>query len=182
MENKYERLLQRWKELSKIATLDDIEFLQEIDCIEHFLLLEKEGARYEFVLKFAKEKGLKRVFDIGCAMGHQSEVFIGSDIEYIGINDLPVKNYWNSDRYKYITKQYPFKIEAKETDLAASLLCITWNCYLYEGEKTLKEQCEALTRDFKHVLLYMQQDKLLFVAKYFKGYEILHDNFVYFYN
>ena len=115
-------------------------------------------------------------------MGHQSEVFIDSDIEYIGINDLPVKNYWNSDRYKYITKQYPFKIEAKETDLAVSLLCLTWNCYLYKGEKTLKEQCEALTRDFKNVLLYMQKDKLLFVAKYFKSYEMLHDNFVYFYN
>lgn len=136
---------------------------------------------YEAFARITKEKGFNRVFDIGTAFGLQSEVFLNEGIDYIGINDGDL-NFWNKDKFEYIVGEYPFKIEAKETDLAISSLCLTWNCYLYEGEKTLSKQCNALSRDFKACLLYMQMDKLDFVKRYFKGHEIIDNKLIYFYN
>ncbi len=180
MKVRYKKLSKRRKYLQENSTIDDTPMLMEVDCIDHIFALNKLE-QYTEVLKFAKSKGFKRVFDIGCAYGHQSEAFIDSDIEYIGIDDGVPGEYWNLDKYIYISEHYPFKINATETDLAVSILCLTWNCYLYEGEKTLKEQCEALKRDFKHVLLYMPKDKVGFVKEYFKGYEQVNE-FMYFYN
>ena len=95
---------------------------------------------YEVFAKIAKEKGFSRVFDIGTAFGLQSEVFLNEGIDYVGINDGNL-NFWNKDKFKYIVGEYPFKIEAKETDLAVSSLCLTWNCYLHEGENYKNMQC-----------------------------------------
>lgn len=175
---KYEKLSQRRDYLNKLTDeVDDTNALMEMDCIDHFFECE-EYKTYGKILRFAENNGFKRVFDIGCAYGHQSEVFINSKVDYIGINEDEC-DYWNKDRYKYISKHYPFEIKANANDLAVSVLCLTWNCYLYEKDKTLKEQCEALSRDFRNCLLYMQINQLEFVKKYFKNCKIIDKNLVY---
>lgn len=177
----YKRLSDRIGELNRLYDeTKDILYMMEDDCICHFF--ECEGyKKYEIILDFAKHNNFKRVFDIGCAFGHQSEVFLNSNIEYVGI-DSGEFNFWNNDRYKYISKEYPFTIKADKDDLAVSVLCLTWNCYLYENERTLHEQCNQLKKDFKHCLLYMDNKKIEFVKRYYNNYKILDGNFIYFYN
>lgn len=155
-------------------------YRSELDCLDNFFECEIY-IKYDKILNFAENNGFKRIFDIGCAYGHQSEMFLNSVVEYVGIDEIPC-THWNTEKYKYISKHYPFKIEAHSDDLAVSSLCLTWNCYLYEGNKTLKEQCEVLQRDFKSCLLYMQMDQLDFVKKYFKTYEVIDKDMVYFSN
>lgn len=62
------------------------------------------------------------------------------------------------------------------------LLCLTWNCYLYEKEETLRQQCEALQRDFEHCLLYIANDKVDFVSRYFKKMQQVKQKLYYFSN
>lgn len=178
---KYQRIVDRRKECDNLyESTKDSNYLMEMDCIDH--IFECEGYKtYERIQEFCKEYNFKTIYDIGCAYGHQSEVFINSDINYVGINNCKL-DYWNRDRYDYITQQYPFKIEVKENELGISVLCLTWNCYLYNGEQTLNEQCEALKRDFNSCLLYMSKDKINYVSKYFKNNQVVDENLVYFYN
>lgn len=178
---KYQRLLNRHKEcLDLYEQTNDTRYLMEVDCIEHFFGVSGLE-RYEAIMNFARNNNITRVFDIGCAYGHQSEVFLENSIDYVGIEACS-DNFWNKDKFKYIQKEYPFKIDSKASDLAVSVLCLTWNCYLYEGEKTLTEQCEALQRDFKHCLLYLANDKIEFVLKYFKNHKKIDEDLYYFYN
>lgn len=157
-----------------------MKYLIEHDSLCSFF--ECSGAiRYKTILRFAKENNFKRIYDIGCANGYQSEIFLNSNVEYIGIDEYK-SDFWNKEEFKYIIDNYPFYIDTNEDDLAVSVLCLTWNCYLSEGELTLKKQCEQLKKDFKHCLLYICQEQIEFVSRYFENYKILNDNFVYFYN
>lgn len=173
-------LIERSKECMDLYDkTGDSEYLMEIDCIDHFF--ECEGLnKYSLVAKFCKERGFNKAYDIGCAYGHQSEVFLLNGINYFGI-DENCTNFWNKDKCEYKTKSYPFKINAKENELAVSILCLTWNCYLDEGDITLHNQLKQLSDDFNNCLLYIAKDKVNIVKKYFKGYEHIEGNFHYFY-
>lgn len=178
----YKRIIERKREIDLLyeQTKED-KYLWEDDCINHFF--ECEGYKtYETIADFCIYNNIKRVFDIGCAYGHQSEIFLKKQIGYIGINNMKL-DFWNKDKYQYIIDSYPCKIETHSSDLAISVLCLTWNCYLYEGEKTLKEQCEALSKDFRQCLLYLQPDRLEFVSKYFRNFRSTsYKGLIYFYN
>lgn len=145
------------------------ELMMEMDCIDN--LFECKGIEtYEQIAEICKENGFDRVFDIGCAYGHQSIIFSEADIWYFGIGNDNVE-FYNRSKCSYEIGKYPFQLihaTNNNRSVAVSVLCLTWNCYLYEGDKTLREQLEALQRDFKHVILYMQADKLSEVEKYFK--------------
>ena len=113
-------------------------------------------------------------------------MFLNNNIKYIGINDYYL-DFWNYNKYDYIVREYPFEYESKYfevnySDLPISVLCLTWNCYLYNGEETLRKQIEALSRDFRHCLLYMSKDKLDFVKQYYYGCKRLGESLMYFYN
>ena len=183
----YERIQDFWNKYSKKADedIDNINILMMMDSIENFFEC-KTYKKYELVLKFCKENNIHRIYDIGCAFGFQSEIFLNSSITYIGI-DEGTQKFWNNNKFQYIIGHYPFKIKAQKNDLAVSSLCLTWNCYLHEKEKTLREQCKALERDFAHCLLYITKDKIDFVNKYFKENKVLSKDrfgtgFVYFSN
>jgi hypothetical protein len=180
-ERKYQRLADRAKECLELyrRTLD-IKYLMEEYCIAH--LFECQGIdTYEQIASFCKERGIQRVVDIGCAYGHQSEVFLNEGIQYLGV-DEDNGIFWNLDKFQYIVNRYPCELPIQKGDLGVSVLCLTWNCYLYEGEKTLKEQCEALQRDFEHCLLYMVPERVNFVHRYFKKVEEIGENLYYFSN
>lgn len=177
----YKRLDKRLKELCKLYNeTQDVKYAMESESVCIFFECRKDN-KYEFILNFANKHNLKRIYDIGCAYGHQSEVFLNQDVDYIGIEMAKI-DFWNNDKFKYIVGNYPFKIDTNKDDLAVSVLCLTWNCYLYEGEETLRKQCEQLQKDFKHCLLYLPKEKIEFVKKYFKYHKILEEGFVYFYN
>lgn len=175
------RLLDEYKRCRQLydETHDD-QYIQKTYSLEHYFECET-GQTYEFIKDFAKENGFHRVYDIGCAYGYQSEIFLNEGVDYIGINN-DLLDYWNKDVFRYITKTYPFRLaNITKEELAISVMCLTWNCYLYEKD-TLHDQCLALSRDFDNVLLYMSNDKINEVSKYFKGNQKLGNNFVYFYN
>lgn len=115
---------------------------------------------YEQIAKICKEKGFTSVVDIGCAYGHQSVVFDYAGIEYVGIDlGMPPASFFNFSKHKYISGEYPlpFGIVTDGKTCAISNLCLTWNCYLWEGEKTLNEQMTALSRDFRNAILYIHE-------------------------
>lgn len=177
----YSRLVKRYEEISLLyrETLND-EYLIEDHCIAH--LFECEGLKnYETIALFCEEHDIKRVVDIGCAYGHQSEVFLQTNIDYIGVNDTQL-DFWNKEHFQYVTGAYPCELPLKKGDLGISVLCLTWNCYLYEKEKTLINQCEALQKDFEHCLIYVQPDHLKVISKYFKNIHHIKGNFYYFSN
>lgn len=181
MKKAYERLDKRLTELSwEVPGLSrDQETLRfmEGDSIMHFL-----GAggieNYEQVVAFCQERNIHRVFDIGAAYGHQSECFLDTDIEYVGVDDAALDR-WNSDKYQYIQGVYPCPLPVETDDLAVSVLCLTWRCYLQEGEKTLHQQCEALAKDFSHALLYVMDSAIDTLKNYFSSVEKLPGGFVY---
>lgn len=181
----YQSLLERREELFEkgkelyLKGEDTIQYDMEMDCIDHFF--ECEGWRtYEAIAKFCKENQIERVVDIGCSYGHQSECFLHEGIDYVGVNDGNLRNFWNQDRFQYILGRYPCEVPVKPNDLGVSVLCLTWNCYLYENEKTLKEQCEALKRDFDHCLLYITNEAKNYVSQYFKKVKSIGKNLYYF--
>lgn len=179
---KYARLNQREKEL---MTLFD-ETKERNYLMEHYNLITAMDIgtfkTYELIREKAISLGIDTVYDIGCAYGFQSEVFLEGGVGYTGIDDYGIENYWNAGVFEYITKPYPFKIEASENAIAISVLCLTWNCYLYEGDKTLEAQLSALKRDFKQCILYVAKDKVDAVAKYYEKYDMISDGLYHFYN
>ena len=177
MPKKYQRLLDRREEcIRKYKETNKIEYLKEDDAILHFL---GAGGRehYEFVVDFCNKNDFSFVYDIGAAYGHQSEVFLKNykNIEYVGIEaSIDGKEWlWNNDHYAYFENEYPCKLHTTDKDLAVSVLCLGWNCYLSEGEKTLNKQFKALARDFKQALIYAPQHILPTVNKYFNEVELL---------
>lgn len=136
---------------------------------------------YEKIALFVKQIGAKRVIDIGCAFGHQSEVFLNEGIHYIGVDEHQIP-FWNAQKFDYIVGNYPCPLPVSDGDITVSVFCLTWNCYLHEREKTLKEQCEALQRDFQHCLLYLEKDKVEYVSRYFRNTERIDNKLYYFSN
>lgn len=162
-----DKLLMESKEWSHIGS--------EMYGIEHMF-----GAggldNYSYILEFALEHGFDHVVDIGCAYGHQSGLFQLANIQYDGIDQ-----HANSmDCYKRGEKginyhelhygEEPLKsINITENTLAVAVLSLGWNIYLYEDEKTLDKQIQALSEDFKHMLMYVQND---FIPVFEKTFEV----------
>lgn len=145
-----------------LMNLYDIEELMEC---EHF-------AVYDAVAKFCKNNGFNRVFDIGCADGYQSEMFLQNDLEYVGVEGFFTgKGYWNDDKFLYIEKEYPFSISTSAKDIAVSHMCIGWNCYKTK-EDTWERQIEQLAADFRHILLYSQKEILPILERYYAIEEV----------
>lgn len=168
--SEYPNLEARYRELGKLmgdAQTEDekSEAMMEDDSLCHVM----ESGRisiYENILLHAKSLKGKRVVDIGCAYGHQSEVFVDSGIEYVGVTNH-ISKFFNRERFEYIPGQYPCELPLQSGDIGVSVLCLTWNCYLHEGEKTLHEQCEALKRDFADCILYLPVPAIDVVSSYF---------------
>lgn len=177
----YPRLEERLDELGRLyqeAGKNNVEYLMEEDGLIHVLTPGRLPV-YESIREKAMTLGVTRVVDIGCAYGHQSEVFLEVEMDYVGVTNHD-SQFWNRDRFDYVIDHYPCPLPVKENDLAISVLCLTWNCFLHEKEKTLMEQCEALLKDFSHCILYT--DKPEYVANYFKTCENLGNRLYYFSN
>ncbi|WPS85584.1 hypothetical protein SMD22_00560 (plasmid) [Brevibacillus halotolerans] len=172
----FKRITNRRREIIELEKTNR-ENLEELNCIDHFF--EAGGIkRYGEVASFCNANGFKRVIDIGCAYGFQSEIFLQEGIQYVGVTNH-VSPFWNADKYEYIVDHYPCNLPIKHGDLAVSILCLTWNCYLYEGDKTLIEQCEALKRDFEHCILNAKPQIL---ERYFKKIVKIGEDLYYFSN
>lgn len=143
--------------------------LMELDCIEH-LLEAGSLINYDFMIDFAIKKGFKRVIDIGCAYGHQSELCEGR-IDYVGVDEDLVE-FYNQEKYDYYVGKYPQEISflMEESEIAISNLAIGWNCYVNEEE--FEKQCKALSEDFKASLLYLPTDREEILKKYFKNVKV----------
>ena len=121
---KYSRLHERLNYLSKASKeairkeKDPIKYYIEMDCIEHLFCGGLD--RYEEIALFCKKNNIKRVVDIGCAVGHQSECFLENDIDYMGVNEAKL-NFWNKGKYTYIVGNYPCSLPTKTKDLAISV-------------------------------------------------------------
>lgn len=173
-------LMMKGEDLSKEEDTQYHLIMMEEDCIAHFF-----GAggieHYGAIASFCKENGVEKVIDIGCAYGHQSECFLEEGIDYVGVNTHD-SQFWNADQFQYITAHYPCELPAQKGDLAVSVLALTWNCYLYDKEKTLRQQCEALQRDFEHCLLYLTEEGKNALSKYFRVVQKIDRNLYYFSN
>lgn len=161
------------KKLSKSNSREDLmkfdDLLNQFEC-ESFEI-------YGEIAKIAKQNQVNNIYDIGCATAYQSEVFKQENINYVGIEGyFTGKGYWNDNIFKYIEKPYPFKIDASKNDIAISKLCIGWNCFKFEDNTYLK-QLEALSRDFKTVILYTTGEFIDIAHKYFKEITKCSENY-----
>lgn len=152
----------------------------QADSIDHFFCAGGIE-NYTFVRDFCLRKKIKKIFDIGCAYGHQSACFEDTEIEYVGVDEY-LNSFYNSDKYNYIHDHFPCELPSGSGDLAVSILCLTWNCYAYDGERTIEEQCRSLANQFEHALLYVYPEGVKAMKKYFSNVEPLEGNFYYFYN
>lgn len=179
---KYPNLKARYHELSKLyreakTREEQLDSMEEDDSLAHVVECGGIGT-YESILRHVKQLNGKRVIDIGCAYGHQSEVFVDSGVEYVGVTNHR-SNFFNRDRFEYVIGQYPCELPLRPGDIGVSVLCLTWNVYLTEGEKTLHEQCEALKRDFADCILYLPAHAVEVVSGYFSeatrlGHNLYH--------
>lgn len=103
-------------------------------CIEEIF----EGrtiADYFTAFKLAAQQGFDTFVDIGCATGHQSELFRNSGIQYVGIESCPGL-FWRPDETTYIEARYPCKIPQEVMDnkvMGASRLCVGYLTCDYEA-------------------------------------------------
>lgn len=155
-----------------IKTLEEHrkQLLMEIDCIDH-LLQAGSLINYDFMIDFAIKKGFKRVVDIGCAYGHQSELCKGR-IQYVGIDEDRVDFYNPFKMTTYFIGKYPKDIRwiGEHSELVICNLSIGWNCY--DNEKEAKENFKALSEDFKACLLYLPTDRENLLRECFKKVEV----------
>ena len=173
--NVYGKLKKRYDELVKFD--DDISTMEGCALMH---LLDEGICNYEFIAKWCIENNINKVYDIGCAYGHQAEFFIENKIDYAGIESERFGPFWREDELDYFNKAYPFEINADKGELAISVFCLTWNCYLIDGQKTLQNQLEQLSKDFNHCLLFIPKDKVDFVNLYYKEHIHLGGNYHYF--
>lgn len=170
LENQYNELIKRGKRGEDISSYEqDREFsiLVALDMISN----------YEYIKMFCDENLISKVCDIGCAWGYQSEVFRNSGIVYRGIDNNVNKDFWNDDIYFYENKTFPCALNPSHDELAISVLCLGWNCFMTEGDKTAHKQFESLASQFEQALIYMQA-KFVDVAKtYYSNVINLKDNF-----
>ncbi|EQK39794.1 hypothetical protein C672_3613 [[Clostridium] bifermentans ATCC 638] len=158
-------LEKRLIELSELyrKTKNEEYMIQEY-CLSHFFEISKEN--YIKVLEYCIANNIKGIVDIGCAKGFQSELFLNNNIDYIGVEES--SNYfWNDDKFKYIKAKYPISLKEHKNYLAVSILCISWNCYLYNGMKDLHLQFKQLT-EFDKCLIYGQKEHMEIAKYYFK--------------
>ena len=164
------------KEFKKLSKSDNIDDMIKFDDLMHQFECESFEI-YGEIINIAKENHVNNIYDIGCASGYQSEAFKQENINYIGIEGyFTGKGYWNDDIFKYIEKPYPFKIDSSENDIAISKLCIGWNCFKFEDNTYLK-QLEALSRDFKTVILYTTEEFINIAHKYFNNITKCSNNY-----
>lgn len=140
------------------------EYLHKQYCLEHFF--EISSSTYEEIVKYCIDNEVEGVVDIGCAYGYQSELFLVNDINYIGIDESS-DYFWNSEKFTYYKVKYPCDMKKYNNYLAISSLCISWNCYLHEGEKTLNDQFYQLSNDFRRCLIYGSPENMMVAKKYF---------------
>ena len=150
--------------------------LRELNSLDH--ILECSIENYDFMIDFAIVNGFKRVVDIGCAYGHQSEL-CKDRIRYYGIDKSALNFYYNDKKTKkciYESEKYPFYIpfDLFKDDLAISNLCIGWNCYT-DNEEELRNQFKALKKDFKASLLYMPREREKALREIFQSVKIIKD-------
>lgn len=157
----------------------DMKHLMMLDSIDHIM---ERPESYENILNFAEKRGIKRVVDIGCAYAFQSSIFEETDVSYMGVDEGVNGRFWNDEKFSFIKTHYPSPLPLVEGDLAISVLCLGWNVYLYEGEKTFNEQFEALSADFKHALLYIPTERLESIGRYFVKTEKVAEGLYYFSN
>jgi len=167
-----ERLKQELLRLNSLSVIDDY-ILREY-CLTHFFEVSVDNYRY--ILNYCLKNNIKGIVDIGCAMGYQSELFLNNNIDYIGV-DVSSNFFWNNNKFIYIKNKYPFDLSKYKDYLGVSCLCLSWNCYLEEGIKTLEGQFKQLSKDFKRSLIYGQIDNIEYVKKYFKEVNNLNSNF-----
>lgn len=176
----YPRLDRRWQDVLELSRQkrDDDKYLMELDSLLHVM---ERLSIYEDILEHVKKIGGKRVIDIGCANGHQSEVFIDSEVKYSGLELFEV-DFFNRDTCEYKVATYPCELNTSDGDVGVSVLCLTWNCFLWDGEKTLHQQCAALKRDFSDCILYTTSDKLPVITQYFAKVDRIGMNLYHFSN
>lgn len=150
----------------------------EMDSINH--LFEGGLDTYGLIISFLLSMDLRigKIYDIGCAYGHQSELFLLNALEYVGVNDYQL-TFYNKDKFSYSVQEYPFTIEATASDVLISVLCLTWNIYLRDKNTTLRKQLKQCSEDFRHCILYLQEDKLPIVKKYFEKVVKIEKNLYY---
>ena len=159
--------------------MEDIksELLRELDCIDHLIECGSLSG-YRKAMNFAIENGYETICDIGCAYGHQSELFKG-ELNYIGINDNLVRFYNANEQFtRYIVDDYPnrnIKRFIPENTLAVSILCMGWECYKVRDDE-FDRQFKALSEDFAASLLYMPLEREEILQKYYKNIAIIEKN------
>ncbi|WP_442637927.1 hypothetical protein [Rossellomorea marisflavi] len=179
---KLDTRLDSLNELSEMAETkaERTSYLMEGQCLCS-VMESIPGGSYERILSYVHMLGGKRVVDIGCAYGHQSEVFSGTGVDYMGVTNHE-GDFFNQDIYTYMTGHYPCELPTQEGDIGVSVLCMGWNCYLDEGEKTLHEQAQSLSRDFLDCILYIPETSLEIMASYFDTYDKIGNSLYHFSN
>lgn len=114
--------------------------LMEMDCLEHVISLDDF---YDYCAYYMKKKGINQVVDIGCAFGHQAEVFLQEGLAYTGIEICRYKKMYKKGECSYIFDSYPCKIPEESGRFAVSNMCFEYFINDYK----------ALARDFDEVIL-----------------------------
>ena len=174
MENKKsnwrEELKKRYRKLEKTLSYncghdekDMNQMEEEMDTIDHVIFCT--GDFYDAVASCMKENGIHEVVDIGCANGHQAEVFLQNGLSYTGVECCTYLDMWKPEQVTYLFGVYPFSIGEKRR-LGCSNLCYG---YLVHDYKALAEQ-------FDEVILGNIQDKNE-IEKYFTIHEMMEEAF-----
>ena len=161
LDQHYVSLLQKKQEsLEKGDAFQEEKEFQQLSQFMYSYDVYRESSigNYLFIKEFMEKNGFQTIVDIGTAYGMQSELFRA--FAYIGVDNTSGKEktlQWREEEedVTYIHGVYPCPLPPmdKATTLGVSVLCLTWNCYLYSDD-ALHEQLSALRRDFDHVLLY----------------------------
>jgi hypothetical protein len=149
--------------------------VQELAFPGNFLFYEKY---YFVILRHLLEcKRTGTVLDIGCELGIQSELFLHTGFEYIGIEYFKY-NYLNQDKCKYINGTYPF-VDV-ESEIIISCMSLGYFDFYLKDVKDVRATIYNKLSKAKHLYIIGDQSFVQGLFKYFKSWIILKDKVYYF--
>lgn len=134
---------------------------EDMYCFGEFM--EVSASIYLKIAKTCFEKGIRKVYDIGCATPFQAKLFRYYGISYVGIDSvpLPFKGWSRDSGVDILVQRYPFPLKAEKNACIVSSFCLG---YFAQGEATYKQM--AADFDYFCGFIGMKREFDLFRQKF----------------
>lgn len=125
---------------------------EDMYCFCEFM--DVSGHIYDQIASVCRAKGVRKVYDIGCAVPFQAKIFAAYGIAYVGVDTAEdsFTGWAKENGISCMTGHYPFPINAEPNACIVSSFCLG---YFAQGEATYRQ----MKADFRHFAGFIGMQK-----------------------